>query len=307
MRYGWRSPKPPAVPVTDQWGGNVLTLAADPSRSNMLWLALSNEATDPATLLRSIDGGETFVAAIDVANGQPLAGFLLGLTVDPASSLSNRTLYVTKDGQLYRSTNDGVSFAKLPVQPSASGIRVVAAAGNTILAGGEAGLWLSINSGASWTQQDSAKFSVGQAATIDMQWKGVHSVLINNGIFFACYYNAGTSGKGLFRSDDSGATWTSELMGLGSADRYSRCIVGDDAGNLYHASGKAAKAGQNASLTGATGVRRYKVETTAWSSLMAGTSWPEAAWPLAVHPMGAYLIAGFPGQGFQRLLGPVQA
>jgi hypothetical protein len=279
-QFGW----------VDGYGGNCLSILVDPANALRVWACVSNESADPQTVIRSTDGGNTWTAG--TFQGLPLKGFAMGLSLDTSSSPSNRKLWVTVNGAAYKSIDDGVTWTVL--RSNANGnLRVTAGAGLIVMAAGEGGLWRTADGGTNWAQPDSTKFSPGTAASITMRWKGVQCLLLSGTNAYACYYNDGTSGKGLYASTDSGVTWSALGSGESLADDYSRCVVRDDNGVLYHASSKSAKAGANSGQT-STGVKK---KSGSWSSLMSGTAWPEFAWPLAVKPDGTTLIAGFPGQG----------
>lgn len=289
----------------DGHGGNVMSVCADPADPNTVLAAVSVEKTGPYTLIVSLDAGSTWTAATYGAGpvqGRLITGvFKSTVQVVPGSSGSPTYMwYAFVDGRMYYTTA-GPSLTNGWYNGYAGlGLRVgVMGPDKVLYAGGEGGLYRSTDVHGlfiSPVAMDTSKFvdqriaNPNMAVDAYMQWRGVHSLLINNGNVFATYYNAGTAGKGLYKSVDAGANWTLEL-----ADSYSRAVAADAAGVLFHSSSRAGSAGTNSS-PGSTGVKKKAVGGS-WASMMSGTAWPGCAWPLAVKSDGSLLVAGFPGLG----------
>ncbi len=202
----------PALP-TGAWegyGGNGLAVLADPQRPLVAWLAQAPDLEEgPFTLLRTTDGG---------ASWQPTAGLpnapLSGLSLDPHSPTARRTLFVTAGGEVYRSTDDGLTWeAVLPC----GGCRTTAVDPQRplwVFAGGEAGLWRSRRGGdpGSWEPlhlDALERTSAPKPAPFwDTDWAGVARLAFDPhtpGRLYAALF--GPQG-GLFRSEDGGTSWT---------------------------------------------------------------------------------------------------
>ncbi len=102
-------------------GSNVTALIADPDRDGLVWAAFHREGfgnggefedgTNSA-LFRSEDFGQHWDK---VGEGLPDARFYYGLTVDASSEVSgvkdSRTMVITVEGDVYRSTDDGSTWS----------------------------------------------------------------------------------------------------------------------------------------------------------------------------------------------------
>src|SRR5206468_61098 len=122
---------------TGDWlgrGGNCLTILADPEASYVVW-ASEGETMEGADLIRSSASGASGSWA--GVYGVP-HGFISGLSLDPVSPLWNRTLYVTANGDVYKSADDGHNWS-LALNSDSS--YVTAAFGSRVFAGGQKGLW----------------------------------------------------------------------------------------------------------------------------------------------------------------------
>lgn len=144
-------------------GGNVMSIATDPTRPDVVWMVESptNSMSDgagggdlPRYLLRSNDGGRTWAESMtglpqtlpgDTSgyhSASPGPRMMSGLSIDPRSPATARIMYVVADGDVYRSSDDGVSWSKVldcdcwtstphPYLPA------------NVYAGGRDGLWIS--------------------------------------------------------------------------------------------------------------------------------------------------------------------
>lgn len=194
------------------YGGNSFTIVADPTRPNVVWSMLKPEAGDdrtPATLIKSTNYGEK--SSWTAANtGIPSDAYaILGLSVDKNSPNTNRRLFVTVNGNVYRSTNDGTSWSLVL---NNGGMRTTAVDNfnsNYVYAAGEYGFWRSQDGGTTWTE-------VGLAAMRGTEntppwtwtWQGVYDIKTDPNNANWVYVAAFGTGKGLWRSTDRGTTWT---------------------------------------------------------------------------------------------------
>ncbi|MFN8487963.1 MAG: carbohydrate binding domain-containing protein [Caldilineaceae bacterium] len=218
------------IEIAPAWkglGGDMMSVVADPSRSNVVW-ATSTDSVPPtlndvAVVAKSTQGG---VAGSwqNVSNGLPLKGIFMGLSLDRNSPVNQRTLYVTINGKVYKSSDDGVHWA---LSLDCTGCRYTAVDAfnsNQVYAGGESGLWRSTTGGAvgSWAKIGTADLQ-GNGCTgtpFDRCWGGVHAIVPDpnhtNWLYVAVY----GQGKGLYRSTDGGATWSKLLT-----DNYLRTVA----------------------------------------------------------------------------------
>ncbi|HHL72705.1 MAG TPA: hypothetical protein ENJ29_09355, partial [Bacteroidetes bacterium] len=128
---------------TGDWegfGGNVASIVADPQRRDVVWATLSGNQNGehPTYLVRSDRGGEK--GSWRPANAGLPTVEVMGLSLDTNSPASRRTLFVTADRDVYRSTDDGLTWQKVD---DCNGCRVTAVDrfdSNLIYAGGEIGL-----------------------------------------------------------------------------------------------------------------------------------------------------------------------
>lgn len=189
-------------------GGNSMTIAADPSRPEVAWITMANEIEGAAhTLLKTADRGLTWQES---HAGLPQSGTPNGLSVDPTSPEEKRILFITFDGDLYRSADDGASWEMVF---DCGGCRTVAVDhvdGELVFAGGEAGLFRSDLGGRpnSWQPIGPAEMA-GELSSIfwDTYWEGVREIVTHpteREVLFAVVSGVG---KGLYRSDDAGESW----------------------------------------------------------------------------------------------------
>jgi hypothetical protein len=275
------------VAFTGGWngrGGNCLTILTDPERANMVW-ASQGETMSGAWLLRSTDGATpgTWNITVGIPNG-----FISGLALDPTTPSYNRTVYVSSNGDVYRSVDDGMNWGKVL---DCDSCYANAAAGNRIFSGGARGLWRSLDGGVSWTELAPSIFHFGPNpyTLTQAKWSGPHSILIAGDTVYVAVF---AKNRGLYRSVDVGDSWT-----LVRPDNFARKVARDGAGALYLGSSSATNSG-GVGASGATGVQISRDAGATWSSLNSGLPWP-FAWP--IEPMesggGVRLFVGSPGSG----------
>jgi hypothetical protein len=269
-------------------GGNCMTLLADPARPQMVW-ACNGEEPDGTRLIRSTASAAPGSWA---APGGVPSGFINGLSLDSQSPSNARTLYVTANGDVFRSVNDGQSWA---LAFNCDQCYVTAASGSTVFAGGERGLWRSLDAGTTWSEITPATFHPSPSGyeLREAKWNGPHDILIANPAIYVANYG---SSRGLYRSTDAGASWTRIR-----ADDYARTIHRDAYGALYFGSSSATMAG-GVGASGASGIQVSTDAGATWSSLTSGLAWP-FAWPIATAPAAGNQVnvfVGSPGSGFYR-------
>jgi hypothetical protein len=298
----WQSGNNPAL--TGSWngyGGNVTAVLADPDRSGVVWAA-NGEDADTTKLARSTAAGApaSWTQVSGVAKG-----FIRGLSLSRTSPANLRTLFVTRNGDIYRSQDDGVNWAKVFDSNQARATAVDRFDGTLVYAGGEGGLWRSHSSGApgTWSPIGLPQMAGTNAEPlVNERWEGVHQIVadpVRKGWAYVAAYGLG---RGIYRTTDYGVTWT-----LLRAGTYMRDVAVDPVNPqvLYACGSRAFKSGSVAA--GSEGILRSIDGGAAWTSLNDGLPWPFGA-RIAVDPWNRNrLILGSPGAGFREriLLGEV--
>jgi hypothetical protein len=216
-------------------------------------------------------------------------GFISGLALDPLSSGTNRTLYVSSNGDVYKSMDDGLNWSMVLGNDSSY---VSAASGNTVFTGGAKGLWRSLDGGGTWTELAPATFRVAQGPNglTSAKWGGPHSIVISGNSVLVAVYG---KNRGLYRSLDGGDSWSRIY-----ADDFAMEVEADDYGWIYMGSSSATNAGGTAS-SGAAGIQISRDAGATWSSLNTGLPWP-FAWPIETMPVSGgsvRIFIGSPGSG----------
>jgi photosystem II stability/assembly factor-like uncharacterized protein len=274
-------------------GGNTASIAVDPARPGTVW-ATAGETVDRATLVRSDRGGAPGSWS-EAARGLP-RGFLTGLSLDRASPVKRRTLFVTANGDVYRSTDDGGSWSRVLGGASCRVTAVERGDGSVIYAGGERGLWRSSRGGApgSWSGLGIPEMKGERGRLRDFQWEGIHAIVADPLRAGRLYVTAYGEGRGLYCSDDRGDSWR-ELR----ASDCAREVAVDPANGsvLYLTTSPACRAGGAAE--GSEGILRSDDGGRTWVSLADGLAWPFGG-PIAIDPADSRRIyLGSPGTGFQ--------
>jgi hypothetical protein len=274
-------------------GGCAMGIVPDPSRANVVFAILGEEASK-STVIKNTNTGAA--SSWTAANGGLPAGFAYGLSLDRTSSSSSRTMFVTVNGDVYKSTNDGGSWTAVLTGGSCRVTAVDRFDGTIVYAGGEGGLWRSTSGGASgtWTNVGISSLSGTNSQELkQVQWEGVHAITPDPKLKGRVYVASYGAGRGVFRSDDRGSTWTQLHAGS-----YIREVAVDPSNNsvLYATSSKAYKAG--GPVSGSEGVLRSADGGQSWNALNDGLAWPFAG-PIAIDPGAtSRIIAGSPGIGF---------
>ncbi len=289
----WRSANPQAL--TGSWkgkGGHTSTILADPDRAEVVWASFGGRE-DSLRLARSAAAGDS--ASWVAVAGLPV-GLLRGLSLDRNSPVAQRTLFVTANGDVHRSDDDGLSWTLALDCDSCRTTAVDRYDPQLVYAGGEGGLWRSLAGGApgTWSRIGPAEFAgVNTKAVQYERWEGVHRVIADPIRPGAAYVAAHGPGRGIYRSTDRGETWTRLRAGT-----YMRDVAADPvaAGVLYAAGSRAFKSGS--SVTGSEGVERSTDGGQTWTALNDGLPWPFAA-RIAIDPANHHrLVLGSPGSGY---------
>ncbi len=296
----WQSCNHPSF--TGAWsghGGCTVSIAPDPARASVVFATMGEEA-DLATVVKSTSSGAA--SSWTASNAGLPSGFVYGLSLDRTSPTTQRRLFVTSNGDVYRSPDDGASWS---LAFNCNTCRVTAVDqfdGNLVYAGGEGGLWRSTDGGATWNASGPADLGGSNGAPLkEVQWTGVHAISTDPASTGRVYVAAYGTGKGIYRSSDRGSTWSKLRAG-----DFARGIAVNPSNptELFATSSKAYKAG--GSVGGSDGVLRSADGGQTWTSLNDGLAWPFAG-PIAIDPSNtSKIIVGSPGTGFWiRNLGPV--
>ena len=291
---------------TGEWegyGGNTWTILADPERSGTVWAVNSEEEELPAFLLRTTDGGgpecDDWTA---VGAGLPAAPYL-GLSMDesPLPMGGMRTLYVTADGGVYKSVDDGTSWTQVLANQGMITTAVDPFDPAIVYAGGSNGLMRTENGGTSWSPDGVAAMGGGSPGLPFDGWEGVYDIAADPTTAGRFYVAAHGPGKGLWLTEDDGATWTRIL-----ADDFMREVVVDpsDGDDLFVTSSSAFDSGFYDPAS--TGV--WRIGATGIVCALAGSDceriddglgWPFGL-PIDIEPDGSSLYIGSPGTGIHR-------
>ncbi len=284
-------------------GGNSLTVAADPTRPNVVWITQAEEIVgSPHTLLRSEDYGATWTPA---NTGLP-GGLPSGLSVDPTSPPDARTLFLTVDGDVYRSLDDGNTWTLVLDCGGCRYTAVDAHNGDLVYAGGEGGFWRSTEGGdpGTWEQTGLPEMTGTLGGEFwDTHWEGVSAIrpdpFTPSGVYVAVF----GEGRGLYHSRDGGQTWEHLLI-----DDYLHdvAISPTDPNLLFAASSSAVYSGGYDPAS--RGVLMSTDGGRTWTPINDGLPWPFAK-VLGVDPNPPHFLwLGSPGTGYyRRVLPPASA
>ena len=273
-------------------GGCASSIVPDPTRGGVVF-AVMGEEPGSATVVKSTSSGDA--SSWTGANGGLPSGFVYGLSLDRNSAATQRTLFVTSKGDVYRSTNDGASWSAVLTGNACRLTAVDRLDRNTVYAGGEGGLWRSTSGGAAgtWSKIGPAEFAGSNPGTLaEVRWEGIHAITTDPLHAGRAYVTAYGAGRGLYRSDDRGATWSKAHAG--SFDRDVQ-VDPSNASILYLSSSAAYKSG--GVIEGSEGLLRSADGGSTWVP-QPGLPWPFAG-PIAIDPLGpARVLVGSPGTGF---------
>ncbi len=293
----WQSSNP--TTYSGNWdgkGGNCATVLADPNRSNVVWASMSgNQNGQPPTyLLKNTNTGDKDSWVLS-NTGLPDEE-IMGLSVDINSNSANRTLYVTAQGDIYKSTNDGANWT---MSFNCNGCRFTAVDkfdSNLIYAGGEAGLWRSTNEGANWTDISDSQMKASTAVNFwDGNYDGVFDIKTDPNNANWVYATAIGTNKGLFKSVDKGDNWQKLIT-----DNFMRkvAIAPQNLTILYATSSSAFEAGGYDSDS--KGVLFSNDGGQTWSQQNQEMTYPFALAAAVDNLVNATVFIGSPGTGFQK-------
>ncbi len=278
------------------YGGNSMTVAADPTRPNVVWITQAGDdiASTTHTLLRSNDYGASWVPS---NTGLP-TGIPSGLSVDPQSPSHRRTLFITVNGDVYRSQDDGYTWTLVL---DCNGCRYTAVDvhnRNVVYAGGEAGFWRSLSRGnpGTWEQTGPPEM-VGKLGGEfwDVYWEGIAAIRPDPARAGWVYTAVFGEDRGVYRSRDQGLTWEHLLKDDFARDvaiaRFApHVLVVATSSALYSGGYDPASRGVLISKDGGR----------TWTPMNEGLAWPFAH-RLRFSPRSPYTLwLAAPGTGYHR-------
>ncbi len=250
-------------------------------------------SADSSSLVKSSSAG--LATSWIGVSGLP-SGFLKGLSLDPTSPSSQRKLFITANGSVYRSLDDGATWALSLPSGTCRATAVDRYDGNRVYAGGEGGLWQSTSGGSpgSWVSVGPPELAGSNQQEVKQeQWTGVHQIVpdpLQSGTVYVAAYG---TGKGLYRGTGGGSAWSKLRDGT-----YTRGVAIDptNPGVIYLTSSRALKAGGRSA--GSEGVLRSSDGGLTWTAINTGLAWPFAA-QIVLDPSNPNrVIVGSPGTGF---------
>ena len=240
-------------------GSNCNFVLSDPARENVVWATFSADQPDTkGTLFKSTEYGENW--NISNTGLKPLGLEMHGISIDVNSPVTNRTLYLTQEGDVFKSTDDGAHWTKIFINGGLKFTEVDKKNDQLVYAGGENGFWRSIDGGTTWnevglpemhfsTTIPNAIMRPDIVPTYDdlevnppiVAWQGVFDIKADPNIENRVYVVVYGTDKGLYRSDDAGISWTkiytnSKMRGIAIAPTNSNIIYTSSSLN-YHSGG----------------------------------------------------------------------
>lgn len=273
-KYSWDVGKVPVDPDMAIRGGgsNVNTILSDSKKDSTVWASFSKAQYNGETaLFKSTSYGENWRK---VGKGLPTgskAVRMYGLSIDENSPVNKRTLYMTVNGSIYKSIDDGENWHLLLSKEKSGGLKFTQVDKfnrNLIFAGGEGGLWRSPDAGKHWNaiggkfltdfKNPNKKTRNDIIPTYDQPslhpWEGVFDIKTDPNIKFRLYVTVFGKNKGLYRSDNAGQSFqkliTDDFMRGVAIAPYNSNIVYATSSSNYHSGGQGNSTGVQFSQDG---------------------------------------------------------
>ncbi len=293
-------------------GSNANFVLNDPEREHVVWATFgkANKSTQGA-IFKSTAYGENWQWS---NNGLDYLGKNNhGMSIDINSPVNNRTLYVTQDGDVFKSINDGLDWVLVLANGGLKFTAVDNFNSQLIYAGGEAGFFRSTDGGITWTEtglpemrytqqiagsvmQDDIvpTFGAPWASPPKEVWNGVFEIKVDPILANRVYASVYGREKGLYRSEDGGLTWIKLYT-----NSYMRGIAidPDDYNQLFISSSLAYHSGtyEEQSL----GVLRSRDGGASWVEYTSNMEWTFGGRMEIEHCSDKHLWAWSPGTGIQ--------
>ncbi len=312
-----------AVPVPESEavhgaGSNVFTLLSDPIHENVVWASFSKEQlTDPMEgieaktgLFKSTNYGEDWTLITQGLPSFNSSFYMYGLSLDSNSDENSRTLFLTVNGDVYRSTDDGVSWNLVLANGHLKFTEVDKTNSQNIYAGGKDGLWKSTNGGTDWLEVGTASMhNVHSDVRPDIvptyidwsdvenpiyPWEGVFDIETDPNVPDRVYVTVLGPNKGLYRSDNGGASWN-QL----TTDDYSRgvAIAPQNSNLIYTTSSQAYHSG---GYGNSNGIQYSEDGGITWQFANEGMAYNYAGAIEVEAGANPYVWTWSPGTGIQR-------
>ena len=269
-QYSWDIGTPGTIPndiAIRGTGSNVLNILSDPNREAVVWATFSRgQFTDSSEeegiaktgLFKSFDYGETWQL---ITNGLPNFDNTIrvyGLSLDKNSSVNNRKMFMTVDGTVYRSVDDGISWTSVLTGINLKFTEVDKLNGNIVYAGGKDGLWKSTSSGdvGTWIEVGTADMHNTHINTRPdivptyMNWgtnpetyayEGVFDIETDPNVAGRVYVTVQGTNKGLYKFNESTNSWehliTDDDMRSVAVTPQNSNIVYATSSKSYHSGG----------------------------------------------------------------------
>lgn len=245
-------------------GGNVMNILSDPTRENVVWATFSfGQYSDPSEgtlaktgLFKSTNNGEDWEL---LSEGLPDFDDMLlvyGLSLAYSSPENSRALFITVNGNVYSSNNDGASWRLSLENGALKFTEVDKFDSNIVYACGKDGLWRSLDGGASWEDigiPEMHSFHANTRPDIVPTWidwstdpetypfEGGFDIKSDPNNPNRVYLAVIGPNKGLYKSNDAGDTWAnilveSEIRGVAIMP-YNSDIIYVSASQAYHSGG----------------------------------------------------------------------
>ena len=292
----WQSGNTPSF--TGNWqgfGGNSLTVVADPTRAAVVWAGMQGDFNEQAYLVKSTSQGASS-SWLQSDTGIPNSVIRIsGMSLDQTSLETNRKLFVCADGDVYRSTNDGANWSLSFANGGLHFTAIDQINGLVVYAGGRTGIFRSQNGGLTW-QDVSLPVMTGTEDVdfFDFGYEGVSSITTDPDVANKVYLTVFGANGGIYTSSDAGSNWT--LLYTNPHMRTIR-VNPTNRQEIYAGSSSAFYAGGYESDS--EGVLYSSNLGANWETVNGSMAWPFAnslAFDLASPPR---IYVGSPGSGVQ--------
>ena len=299
-------------------GSNCNFVVSDPADASIVWATFG--ASQPNTvgaIFKSTDHGETWT--ISNTNLDAMGAMTHGLSIDNQSPTNNRTLYVTQAGDVWKSTNGGDSWTKVFANGGLKFTEVDKFNSQIVYAGGEAGFFRSTDAGSTWTETGLSEMGFTPTAPAIMRpdivpetdipwdnppvvhWQGVFNIKADPNIPNRVYVVVHGDDKGLYRSDDAGATGSWEKLYTNSRMRDVAIAPGNSdilylsSSTNYHSGGEDANS---------IGMLVSYDAGASWSFANDGLAWTNGGHLDIESGANPHVWAWMPGTGIHHALIP---